>query len=394
MKKKNSPQVLHIGKYHQPFNGGIENFTQNLVESTFYQQHASPSLLVHQHQNSVCTTHEVINNVSLTRVKKLFTLLYSPISLTFLSALNKTISKEQPDILHIHMPNLSAFWCLFSASARKISWVIHWHADVLGSVPDWRIKLAYQGYRIFERLLLKRAKAIIASSPPYAQMSKPLADFTNKVHIIPLGLASDKNEKQLDIENAEATEVHKEKATDKLSLLIIGRLTYYKGHKYLLDALAQVPNVYLTIIGVGELEAKLKQQVRQLSLTDRVNFLGSVDNEILKQSIQACDLLCLPSIEKTEAFGLVLLEAARLAKPSLVTNVEGSGMAWVVDHQKTGMVVKPNSVESLVEGLEFAKNNQLLLLKYGVAAQRKFEQHFSIAAVSEQMINLYTRICF
>jgi rhamnosyl/mannosyltransferase len=341
-------------------------------------------LLVHQHQNSLQTINETINNVSLTRIKKLFTLLYSPISLSFLAELNKNIRETQPDILHIHMPNLSAFWCLFSKEARKIPWVVHWHADVIGSVPDWRIKIAYQGYRIFERLLLNRANAIIATSPPYLQFSKPLENFKTKTHVIPLGLAV--SNAQL---TTEFTEVDREK---KISLLIIGRLTYYKGHKYLLDALAKTPDVELTIIGVGELEKTLKQQVEQLGLEKRVKFLGKVNDEILDQNIKKCDLLCLPSIEKTEAFGVVLLEAARLEKPSLVTAVKGSGMSWVVEDKKTGIVVVPNSVAALVEGIQFSCDNQLSLIEYGKAARKKFEKQFSIDEISKNTVELYRNV--
>ena len=387
-------KTLHIGKYYHPFNGGIENFTQDLVESATYQQQVKPYLLVHQHQNVVATVEENVNGILVTRVKKLFTLLYSPISLTFLVELNKTIKTIQPDILHIHMPNLSAFWCLFSTRARKIPWVIHWHADVLGEKPDWRIKMAYQGYQIFEKFLLKRAKAIIVTSPPYLKSSVPLKEFKDKAHVIPLGLAGSKPEKDEQLNAADSdnlvAEMHYENTS--LSLLIIGRLTYYKGHQYLLNAVAQLENTNLTIIGVGELETALKEQVKALSLAQRVKFLGSVDDETLKQSIQHCDLLCLPSIEKTEAFGLVLLEAAQLAKPALVTSVKGSGMSWVVQNKKTGIVVEPNSVEALVIGIEFAKNNKTALTQYGMAAQENFYRQFSIDAVAGKTVDLYQKV--
>jgi len=391
----NKIKVLHIGKYYYPFHGGIENFTKDLVESTSYQQYIDTSLLVHHHQNMQAPLKKCLNNVWVTWVKKQFTLLYSPISFGFLAELNKTITDFQPDILHLHMPNLSAFWCLLSVKARKLPWVIHWHADVLGSVPNWRIKIAYQGDRLFEKLLLKRSKAIIVTSPPYLEFSRPLKNFKDKAHVIPLGLSSIKSKtgepliRSIDSENLVAAMASE---TSSLSLLIIGRLTYYKGHQYLLNALAKTENINLTIIGVGELDAELKKQVNELLLEHRVKFLGSVNDETLKQSIKNCDLLCLPSIEKTEAFGLVLLEAAQLAKPALVTSVQGSGMSWVVQDKKTGIVVMPNSVEALMQGLEFAKNNKTLLTQYGEAAQENFYRQFSIDAVASNIVDLYRNV--
>lgn len=372
--------VLHIGKYYSPFHGGIENYTKDLVESDVYQSEVNATLLVHQHLNNKKTQYETINNVNVNRIKKWFTFLYSPISPSFIKELNRTIKTQNPDVLHIHMPNLSAFFCLFSTRARNIPWVIHWHSDVLGAVPDWRIKIAYKGYKIFERLLLKKSAAIIATSPNYLESSKPLSDFKNKSYVVPLGLAEI------------VTPAPVVKNNSKLSLLIIGRLTYYKGHKYLLQAMANLPNVELNIIGVGELEESLKQLVLQLELTGRVNFLGSVDGDTLNSSILNCDLLCLPSIEKTEAFGLVLLEAARLSKPALVTSVEGSGMSWVVQDQVTGIVVEPNSTNALYDALHFSQTNKELLIHLGKSANARFNSDFSIAKTTKKILDVYRNI--
>jgi len=371
--------VLHIGKYYAPFHGGIENYTKDLVESDVYQNKVNTSLLVHQHLNEN-TQYETINNVKVNRIKKWFTLLYSPISPSFISELNKAIKNYQPDVLHIHMPNLSAFACLISPQARKIPWVIHWHSDVLGAVPDWRIKFAYQGYKLFEKLLLQKSSAIIATSPNYLDESEPLSSFKDKSFVVPLGLSK--------IAKMDTTA----KNSAKLSILMIGRLTYYKGHKYLLEAITQLPNVELTIIGTGELEQNLKQLVLQLQLDKRVTFLGSVDGETLNSSIMNCDLLCLPSIEKTEAFGLVLLEAARLSKPALVTNVKGSGMSWVVQDKVTGIVVEPNSSKALFNALDFAQNNKSRLIRYGKSANKRFNSEFNINKTASGIVSLYNKV--
>jgi len=374
--------VLHVGKYYSPFHGGIENYTKDLVESDVYQNKVNSTLLVHQHINKQTTKCESINNVSVIRIKKWCTLLYSPISPSFLKELNQAISAKKPDVLHIHLPNLSAFTCLFSAQARKLPWVIHWHSDVLGTVPDWRIKLAYKGYQIFERLLLKKSAAVIVTSPNYLNGSDPLIDYRNKSYIVPLGLS------KIEIE-AEKKETRK---ISSLSLLMIGRLTYYKGHKYLLEAMVNLPNAELTIIGIGELEQTLKQLVVQLNLTKRVHFLGSVDTKILNDSIINCDLLCLPSIEKTEAFGLVLLEAARLSKPALVTSVKGSGMSWVVQDKVTGLVVKPNSSNAIFDALSFSQKNKKLLVNFGKSANTRFNSNFCINKTAKQILDVYHTI--
>jgi rhamnosyl/mannosyltransferase len=281
------------------------------------------------------------------------------------------------------MPNLSAFACLFSSKARAIPWVIHWHSDVLGAVPDWRIKLAYKGYKIFESILLKKSAAVIATSPNYLNNSTPLSCFKEKSYTVPLGIAN----KPLDVALKQCTT----KKEASLSLLIIGRLTYYKGHKYLLEAMSHLENVELVIIGVGELESNLNKLVVKLNLSNRVSFLGNVGAQELNQSIFDCDLLCLPSIEKTEAFGLVLLEAARLAKPALVTSVQGSGMSWVVDDQITGIVVEPNSSDSLLKALQFSVKNKSILTRFGKAAKNKFDTEFDIEKSAGKVLDIYKK---
>ena len=98
------------------------------------------------------------------------------------------LAEFRPDVLHLHLPNTSAFWALKSRRARAIPWVVHWHSDVIGPGLDAKLKLFYPLYRPFEQALLKRADAVIATSPPYLESSRALQPFRDKCRVIPLGL--------------------------------------------------------------------------------------------------------------------------------------------------------------------------------------------------------------
>ena len=87
------------------------------------------------------------------------------------------------------------------------------------------------------------------------------------------------------------------------------------------------------------MRADIEAQISQLGLEKRVTLAGEVSDSVLTDCINTSDLLCLPSIERTEAFGMVILEAARCKKPTIVTGVAGSGMSWVVVDKVTGWVV-------------------------------------------------------
>ncbi len=363
--------------------GGIENCMAALMHRQQADGHVV-SAIVHHHEQGKGVVNDD-SGITIYRVPCFGQLAYAPISPSFGYHLNKIIKQDKPDVLHIHMPNLSAFWCLLLPSARSLPWVIHWHADVIGSVPDLKIKLLYPFYRVFESALLKRAKKVIATSPVYLASSQPLTGFKYKTSIIPLGLSPAKGSIKQEV-----------RTSKEVSLLMIGRLTYYKGHSVIIDAIAKLKeqgaDFSLRIVGGGELHADIEQQIKVLRLEGNITLLGKLSDDDLENELLHTDLLCLPSIERTEAFGVVLLEAMRAGKPCLVSDVYGSGMSWVVQDNKTGFVVKYNDIESLVDKLLYVSGNRKLLTEYGKAGRKRFETVFSIKAVSDEVTALYNDV--
>jgi len=388
-------KILHIGKYHPPFMGGIENFMADLMRQQVFDGH-DVSALVHHHESDLSFVEEVLDGVNILRVPCYGQIVYAPIAPSFGFHLNKIIKKAPPDILHIHMPNLSAFWCLLLPIARKIPWVIHWHADVIGSVPDLKIKLLYPFYRVFESALLKRSQKIIATSSVYLASSLPLKKWIKKTVVIPLGLRLIEEKINADVLKHNLQEPLSLIDSEQIKLLMIGRLTYYKGHNVIIDAIAKLKDqgvdFSLRIVGGGELLADIEQQIKDLRLENSVILLGKLSSDDLENELQNTDLLCLPSIERTEAFGVVLLEAKRAGKPCLISDVCGSGMSWVVQDDETGFVVKHNDVDSLVGKLKFIIANRGLLKAYGATGRKRFEKIFSIGAVSSEISALYEQI--
>lgn len=261
-------------------------------------------------------------------------------------------------------------------------WVVHWHADVVASAHHAGLAAAYRFYAPFEQRLLKRSARIIATSPPYLETSRPLASWREKVRIVPLGIraqpAQDKEDMRVDWGGGNG-----------LRVLCVGRLTYYKGHEILVRAVAAAPDVRLQLVGTGDLGAGLATLVSQLGAGDRIGLRGAVRDADLQNLIATCDCLCLPSIERTEAFGLVLLEAMRAGKPCIVTDVEGSGMSWVVRDGETGLVVRAGDAVDLATALAFARDNPPRLAEMGRAGQARFEKEFTIRAVSNGIQEVY-----
>jgi glycosyltransferase involved in cell wall biosynthesis len=134
--------------------------------------------------------------------------------------------------------------------------------------------------------------------------------------------------------------------------------------------------------------------VDELGLGDRVCLLGRQDDRQLIAWLQSCDCLCLPSVERSEAFGVVLLEAMAHAKPVLVTEVAGSGMSWVVEDKITGLVVPPRDAGALAGALRdlLALRRDRALAGLGLRGARRFQEHFHIDAVAARIEALYRRV--
>jgi rhamnosyl/mannosyltransferase len=110
------------------------------------------------------------------------------------------------------------------------------------------------------------------------------------------------------------------------------------------------------------------------------------------KQIQAADCVCLPSVERTEAFGLVLLEAMRFGKATIASDVPGSGMGWIVEHEVTGIKVPPESAPALAEALQMLQANRDIIGRLGEAGRRKFTQRFHIDRCAAELIDLYASL--
>ena len=172
-------RILHIGKYYAPQRGGIERHTQALAQWCVAAGD-QVGVLVHQRPGHWRGTQETIAGVDVRRTGCIAAPVYTPISPLFAFELAQVLRERQPDVLHLHFPNPSCFAVLASPAARRLPWIVHWHADVPPDSPDWRLRTAYRVYRPFEQATLARARAIVATSQAYLDASVALAPWHAK----------------------------------------------------------------------------------------------------------------------------------------------------------------------------------------------------------------------
>lgn len=373
-------RVLHVTKFYPPFFGGMEVFVQALARAQ-RSAGAQVTVLAHGHRRAPLSV-ESDAGVEVVRAPCWGRFIYAPLAPSFGWWLDQTVRRTKPDLIHFHLPNTSAFWALALPAVRRLPWIIHWHSDVVGATLDWRLRAAYALYAPFESAMLRHAQAVIATSPPYLESSPTLRKFRSKCVTVPLGLP--------DLPAITATEPSVSwNANHPLRILAIGRLTYYKGYFVLIEALRHIPQAQLIIVGDGELRDALVSHIGALGLQDRVRLVGAVDDDTCRQWLATCTVLCLASLERTEAFGVVLLEAMRAGRAIVCTNIPGSGVGWIVTDGENGLIARPGDAVDLA-----LKLRSLLCAdrtaRLGLVGRRKFEDQFDIRRAANIMLGLYS----
>ena len=368
-------RVLHIGKYFPPVKGGMERFLEDLILA----QRAvgiEAFALVHQDRRyPLLAGRPWLRAVPVWRE-----FAFAPLAPQFLAEINRAIDAWQPDYLHLHMPNLSALAVLASKRARRLPWVIHWHSDVVSSAHSLALRLLYPLYRPFERALLEQAALVICTSHAYLETSEPLQPYREKCAVVPLGMDL---QRLLPKGNPAAPAAGAN--GDIFRLLAIGRLTYYKGFDTLIRAVAQCPQTELRIVGAGADRAMLQKLIEQLHVADRIFLEGALNDADCLACYQAAQLFCIPSRERTEAFGLVALEAMAHGLPVLASALAGSGLVNVVQAGVTGRLAPVDEPAAWRDTIESLRASPATRLSMGIAGAQRVNTSFAIAAIQKKL---------
>lgn len=377
-------KILHIGKYYPPFRGGMENFLSDLAGSQISRGH-EVKVLCHQHDKTLPGRTETgRDGPEIIRVRIMGVAAYTPVAPGFYKALKNVLGQFQPDVVHAHLPNVSAFWLLLIR--KKFRLVIHWHSDVVSSENDWKLRTLYPFYRLFETRLLARADSVIATSRQYLETSIPLKQFKHKCVTIPLGIRTDK------FGSAGKNTDSGAGSPENTFILSAGRFTYYKGFEYLIRACSQGYSGRLIIVGDGPLRPELKRLAHEMKLSSQVVMPGKISDHELHDLFKTCTAFCLPSIERTEAFGVVLLEAMFYGRPLITTRVAGSGMNEVNVHQETGLVVEPEDSRALARAMQCMLDNPDHARDMGQKGRERLWDRFVLDRIAREVDEIYERV--
>ncbi|EEX2836892.1 glycosyltransferase [Escherichia albertii] len=367
-------KVLQVSKFYPPVHGGIEQVAFDISEGILEKHMQVVDVLCVDPLGPRIDDSNYKYRVF--RQKTFFTLFSTPVSISFVNKWREI--KNNYDIIHVHLPNPLAVLAMYLFPPKgKI--VLHWHSDIVKQKKLFRLFLPLQKW------ILNRCNYIIVTSPVYGQSSPSLQQYQDKLICIPIGVDTSVMPVDLQLED-----FIKRKYRNKKIIFSLGRLVYYKGMDFLIGAAKYLPDNYIILIGGdGALLKVLRKQVCDNNLSHKVIFLGSIDYKHLASYYKCCDVFCLPSIHESEAFGVVQLEAMSFSKPLVSTNIPRSGVAWVNENGKSGVVVEPRSSLALAEGIIKTIANSETFSK---GAKDRFDMLFTKKLMVDNVFKLYLSI--
>ena len=280
------------------------------------------------------------------------------------------------DIIHIHHPDPMACLSLW-LSGFKGKVVLHWHSDIQ------KQKFLLRLYSPLQRWLLHRADKIVGTSPVYLSESPHLQRVQDKTICLPIGVIPI-------IPDARAVQAIRDKYHGRKIVFSLGRLVAYKGYPHLISAARYLSDDYVVLIGgSGAMREELERQIDAQGLRGKVEMLGRVSDEDLPAYYGACSVFCLSSVQKTEAFGIVQIEAMSCGKPVVATNIPQSGVAWVNAHGVSGLNVEPGNAEALARAIEKATASDEDYQRYAEEAKNRYKELFTKEKMIDTCLKIY-----
>lgn len=368
-------RVLQLGKFY-PIRGGVEKVMYELMLGLSERKIQCDMLCAatEDYPAGVIVLNPYAKVMVVPTLLKLSATMLAPGMITTLRKIAKYY-----DIVHIHHPDPMASLALFLSGFRGTV-ILHWHSDIL------KQKLLLKLYSPLQRWLIRRADKIVGTTPVYVEQSPFLKDVQHKIDYIPIGILPMQR-------NDMAVAGIRAQYPGKHIIFSLGRLVEYKGYEYLIRSARYLDDNYQLLIGgKGPLNKDLHLLINSLGLTDKVSLLGFLTDEETLAHFAAADVFCMSSIWKTEAFGIVQIEAMSLGIPVVSTSIEGSGVSWVNKHWESGLVVPSQNEVALAGAIKEIcdyPESKSQLVKGSLA---RFEQNFTRDKMIDKCLKVYHQL--
>jgi glycosyltransferase involved in cell wall biosynthesis len=374
-------KIIQTNKAYLPLIGGVETTIAGLATGLRGKEEVVVEALVCNGVRSFVAETRIVNDVRVTYLPRWGSVSSLPISPSFPFHL----AGLHGDILHVHepFPLVDLAVTVFPRirdNFKRI--VVTWHSDIVRQA--WALKF----YRPFIHRFLSQVDCITASSPALIEHSEFLSAYRDRCEVLPLGLDLAWT-RDRDGRRDRVAEIRRTYGTPLV--LFVGRLVYYKGLQYLIEAMAAVPEAHLVVIGAGPLGAALDRQIASLGLGGRITVLPHLTATELYAYYEACDVFVLPSTERSEAYGLVQIEAMASSKPVVSTEIQ-TGTTFVNQDGVTGFAVPPRDAAALAQAIARLLHDDALRTRMGKQAEERALREFTTERMIDRTYAIYQRL--
>jgi rhamnosyl/mannosyltransferase len=370
-------RVRHLGKYYPPAPGGIETHVRTLALA---QAELGADVGVHcVNHEAGPTTVERDGPVEVVR----FARKAAAAKIDVCPELVDGLRKVEADILHMQVPNPTMILALIAARP-KVPLVVTYQSDVI------RQRLRAALFRPIERFAYRNVRAILTTSPDYFGGSRFLRAYGDRIALLPNGIDLRPYREPSLEHRAEADRI---RSRYRAPLWLgCGRQVYYKGFLNAIRALTRVTGTLL-LIGDGPDQPLLRAETQTLGLNDRVIFLGNLPHyHDLIPYYLAADAFWFPSNARSEAFGLVQVEAMACGCPVVNAAIPHSGVAWVSPHEETGLTVPVDDPIALADAANRLLTEPGLRDRLGSAARDRAVDEFDHRVMARRSLDVYDRV--
>lgn len=369
--------VLHVSKFYWPVMGGIEKVVWELTEGL--NRAGLRADVLCSNQQPVTGRERFPTGYDVVRAASLGMLLSTSMAPAMARELHRL--SRGCDIVHVHMPDPMAALAVW-ATRPKARLVVHWHSDVI------RQRRAMKLYEPLQRWVLQRADAVVTTSDAYAESSGPLQPWRDKVVAIPIGISDNSG-----LASREKAAALRQRFQGRKIVFSLGRMTYYKGFEVLIEAANALPDDSVVLIGgEGGLLDHFRTIVERANLSGKVHLLGHIDHNDLPSYFEACDVFCMASTVRAEAYGVAMVEAMVMGKPVVATDIDGSGVPWVNADGHSGFNTPVGEAGPLADALNRLLDDASLRKRLGAAARQRYLQEFGADLMIDRTIELYRRL--
>ena len=373
-------RVTMVNKYYWPPHlGGVETQLHDVASGLARKPGIGVRAIVANESSETVT--ETVDGVEVTRMGRTLAYSNTPLVRGMARAIRAEATRNEPaDLLHLHFPYPWGEVSWLRAKAG-LPTVLGYHSDIV------RQKRALAAYRPLLERVLDLVDVIVTSSPNMVEYSPFLASRAEKCRIVPYGI---------DVRAYEATPQVLARAEqlraghERPIVLFVGRLVYYKGAEVLVRAMETV-EADLVMIGSGPLDGTLREIAVANGVADRITWLPPVGQDEKVAWFHAADVFALPSVERSEAFGLVQLEAHASGTPVVSTNLTTS-VPFVNQDGVTGLTVPVGDVAAFSDALQRLCGDAALRERLGAQARERAWSEFTIERMVDDTLAIYEEL--